>query len=189
VALQRSIKRPRALSDTAARCSIWPPFGQFTPNTRTTSTAATPEKQESAPQDFDGWAAECSHVLFLRQPWNKKLHRRRAKVTQVEKTKCPAVVATSLDRPFGKFLFGFRFLCIHGVSHFSIPDHTAALLAPSSPIHCVCHLNPQYSELKGWPEPRRRERDDYPVPVALLKDATASSVLSNISNTFTSFVT
>jgi hypothetical protein len=90
-------------------------------------------------------------LLFLRQPWDKKLHRTWPKMTQVENTDCLAVVATSFDRPLGKFLFGFRSSCIDDVSHISIPDHTAALLVPSSPIHCVCHLNPQYSELRGGP--------------------------------------
>ena len=88
-------------------------------------------------------------LLFLRQPWDKKLHRSWPKLAQVENTNCPAVVATPFDRPFGKFLFGFRPSCIDDVSHISIPDHSTTLLAPSSPIHCVCHKTPSIRFTQG----------------------------------------
>src|SRR5208283_4263555 len=78
----------------------------------------------------------------LRQPRDKKFHRSWPKLSQVENTNCPTMVATSLDCPFGDLLFGFRSSCIDDVSYISVPDHTAALLAPSSPIHCVSHRTP-----------------------------------------------
>jgi hypothetical protein len=86
-------------------------------------------------------------LLFLGQLRNKKFHRSWPKLAQVENTKSPAVVATPFDRPIRKFLFGFHSTCIDDVSHIPISDHPAALLAPRSPIHCVCHLNPRNSEL------------------------------------------
>jgi hypothetical protein len=82
---------------------------------------------------------------FLWQPWDKKLHRSWPKLSQVENTNCPTVVATSLDCPCGKLLFGFRSSCIDDVSYISVPDHTAAILAARGPIHCVCHRNPQHT--------------------------------------------
>jgi len=65
------------------------------------------------------------------------------------------VVATPFDRPFRKFLFGFRSSCIDDVSHISIPDHSAAFLTPRGPIHYVGHKTPSILFTQGvaWSTP------------------------------------
>ena len=70
---------------------------------------------------------------------NKKLHRSRPKLAQVENADCPAVVAAQFGCSFGELLFSLCFSRSADVSYISIPDHPVAFLTPRSPIQFICH--------------------------------------------------